>query len=190
MFPAWVGNLLAFSSASPDAPIPPTDVTMRTLLHDLLPFAKGAANLLYYAYFIAALVALVIAVRRLNAAPISAVRRHYWLYALAAMFSVAAANYLLIYDLTLLLLPVLLLFALFDQRGEATHIQLKLLTAFLYLGLMVCHFVGLAGGPQLAVVVSFAYISYICYLFWCNTQATVTKGRQDNGKRELQTDLR
>ncbi len=170
-FSAWLGNLLAFSSASADAPIPATDVTMRTLLHDLLPFAKGAANLLYYTYFIAALVALVYAVRRLNAAPISAMRRHYWLYTLAAMFSVASANYLLIYDLTLLLLPVLLLFAIFDQRGEATHVRLKLLTAFLYLGLMICHFIGLWGGPQLAVGVVFVYVGRVCLLFVQNIQA-------------------
>ncbi len=170
MFPAWVGNLLAFSSAGPEAPIPPTDVTMRTLLHDLLPFAKGAANLLYYAYFGAALVALVLAVRRLNAAPISAVRRHYWLYTLAALFSVASANYLLIYDLTLLLLPVLLLFALFDQPGEASHVRLKLLTVFLYTGLTVCHFVGLATGVQLAVWVVFIYVGCICWTFVKDTQ--------------------
>ncbi len=170
-FSAWIGNLLAFSSASPDAPIPPTDVTMRTLLHDLLPFAKGFANLLYYAYFIAALAALAFAVRRLNAAPISAVHRHYWLYTLAALFTVASANYLLIYDLTLLLLPVLLLFAIFDQPAEATLMRLKLLTAFLYLGLMVCHFVGLVGGPQLAVGVVFIYIGDLCLLFVQNIQA-------------------
>ena len=170
-FSAWIGNLLAFSSASPDAPIPPTDVTMRTLLHDVLPFGKGFANLLYYAYFIAALVALVFAVRRLNAAPISATRRHCWLYVLAVLFTVASANYLLIYDLTLLLLPVMLLFAIFDQPAEATHSRLKLLTAFLYLGLMVCHFVGLVGGLQMAVVVVFVYVGWVCLLFVQNIQA-------------------
>lgn len=160
-FSAWLGNLLAFSAASSD--LPPTDVSARSLLQTLLPFAKGAANLLYYVYFGAAIVALNLAVRHLHDA--EPPRRHLWLYTLAATFTVATANYLLVYDLTLLLLPVLLLFALYYDLLSPPRGSLKLLTAFLYLGLMVCHFVGLLTGVQLSAFVSFAYAGAVGWIF-------------------------
>ncbi len=163
-FGAWLGNLLAFSRAT-DAPIPDTDVTMRSLLHALLPFAKGLADLLYYLYFVAALATFALALRRLKRAEINESRRHLWQYTLAALFSVAAASYLLIYDLTLLLLPVFLLFALFDRPADRQRAALKLLTAFLYLGLTVCHFVGLTTGVQLAAMVAFTYVGCVGWLF-------------------------
>ncbi len=171
-FGAWIGNLLAFSSASVSAPIPDTDVTVRTLLREALPFAGGAANLLYYCYFALSVVGVALAVRRLNNTTMDPARRHLWLYVLAALFSVATPNYLLIYDLTLLLLPMLLLFALFSSRPEdavSTRPRLMLATAALYLGIVMCHFIGIATGVQLAGVVSLLYVGYALYLFYRDT---------------------
>jgi hypothetical protein len=173
-FGAWLGNLLSFSTAALDAPIPDTDVTVRTLLRLSMPFAKGMANALYYVYFIVALCALVLAVWRLNRAPIDSSRKHLWLYVLAALFSVATPNYLLIYDLTLLLLPILLLFALYGRPEDAARNRPRLMamTAFLYVGVMVCHFIGISTGVQPAGVVSLIYIGYALFLFYEDTRAS------------------
>ena len=176
-FGAWLGNLLAFSAAGMSAPIPDTDVTVRTLLRETLPFAGGVANVLYYCYFALSLVGIALAVRRLNHAPLDPTRRHIWLYILAALFSVATPNYLLIYDLTLLLLPMLLLFALFDRPEDIaiTRPRLLIASAALYLGIAACHFIGIAAGVQLAGVASLLYVGYALYLFMRDTRAGTTQ---------------
>ena len=179
-FGAWVGNLLSFSTAALDAPIPDTDVTVRTLLRQSLPFAKGMANTLYYVYFIVALCLLVLALRRLYYAPLDAARKHMWLYVLAVIFSVDTPNYLLIYDLTLLLLPILLLFALYDRPEDlaGNRPRLKVMTAFLYIGIIACHFLGIATGVQLGGVVSLVYLGYALFLFYQDTRASSVIVRQ------------
>lgn len=169
MYPAWISNLLGFGNFGNAANFAGSVVTLRAVLHTWLPLPGLVSEALYYAFFVAAIAAVAWAVYRLRSSSLDVTRQHLWLFIIATCFSLATPAYLIFYDLALLLLPVLLLFGIYDGVDRPLFVRLKLITMLLYLGLILSYLLATVLHVQLAVIVMFAYIAYVGYLFWKDT---------------------
>lgn len=165
MYSAWLHNLVAMSSFDRTSAMANTDITIHILLQLLLPFATSLANAIYYLILVMAIVILTFFVLRLKRSGLGRERQHLWLYVLAICFSVTTPLYLQLYHLTLLLLPILLLFALYEQPHEATHMMLKLLTLLLYISMALTYLIAEVFRVQISAIFILIYIGYAVYLF-------------------------
>jgi hypothetical protein len=167
IYSTWISNLLSFNSGAATDGLPPSDVTVRSLLGAVVPGAGGAADVLYYAYLLGALVCLFVAVHKVRRSTRPAEQKHEWLFVLAVLASVLMPPYLLIHDLTLLLIPIFITIFLLGRPGATMRTQAIVAAALVYVGLAVSNLIALVWGVQLAGVVSVLYAIFCIYrLFW------------------------
>jgi hypothetical protein len=119
---------------------------------------------LYYAYLFCALLLLIATIRKVRRSTLTTGQKHAWLFVLAALASVLMPPYLLIHDLTLLLLPILITLFLLYGRGAAMRQQAIVAAALVFLGLAASNLIALLWEVQLAGVVSVLYAT-LCLLW-------------------------